>query len=35
MYMGDVKSKTFIDANAASATFVAAAAQPTSDVYPS
>ena len=30
MYIGDVKSKTFIDANAASATFVAAAAQPTS-----
>ena len=30
MYMGDVKSKTFIDTNASSATFVAAAAQPTS-----
>ncbi len=29
MYMGDVKSKTFIDSNASSATFVAAAAQPT------
>ena len=29
MYMGDVKSKTFIDTNASSATFVAAAAQPT------
>ena len=28
--MGDVKSKTFIDTNASSATFVAAAAQPTS-----
>tara|TARA_R100000900_G_scaffold103427_1_gene80303 strand:- start:134 stop:736 length:603 start_codon:yes stop_codon:yes gene_type:complete len=28
MYIGDVKSKTFIDTNAASATFVAAAAQP-------
>ncbi len=30
MYMGDVKSKTFLDTNASSATFVAAAAQPTS-----
>ena len=30
MYIGDVKSKTFIDTNASSATFVAAAAQPTS-----
>ena len=30
MYMGDVKSKTFIDANAASATYVAVAARPTS-----
>ena len=29
-YMGDVKTKTFIDDNASSATFVAAAAQPTS-----
>ena len=29
MYMGDVKSKTFIDANASSNTFVAAAARPT------
>ena len=29
MYMGDVKSKTFIDTNASSGTFVAAAAQPT------
>jgi len=29
MYIGDVKSKTFIDANASTATFVAAAAQPT------
>ena len=29
MYMGDVKSKTFIDTNASSASFVAAAAQPT------
>jgi hypothetical protein len=29
MYMGDVKSKTFIDANASSNTFVAVAAQPT------
>jgi len=29
MYMGDVKSKTFIDSNASSTTFVAAAAQPT------
>ena len=28
--MGDVKSKTFLDTNASSATFVAAAAQPTS-----
>ena len=30
MYMGDVKSKTFLDTNASSATYVAAAAQPTS-----
>ena len=30
MYMGDVKSKTFIDTNASSTTFVATAAQPTS-----
>jgi hypothetical protein len=30
MYMGDVKSKTFIDANASSATYVAVAARPTS-----
>ena len=30
MYMGDVKSKTFIDANASSNTYVAAAARPTS-----
>ena len=30
MYMGDVKSKTFLDTNAASATYVAAAARPTS-----
>ena len=29
-YMGDVKTKTFIDDNASSATYVAAAAQPTS-----
>ena len=29
-YMGDVKTKTFIDDNASSATFVAAAARPTS-----
>jgi len=29
MYMGDVKSKTFIDANASSNTYVAAAARPT------
>ena len=29
MYMGDVKSKTFIDSNASSNTFVAAAARPT------
>ena len=29
MYMGDVKSKTFIDSNASSTTFVAAAARPT------
>lgn len=29
MYMGDVKSKTFIDANASSATYVAVAARPT------
>lgn len=29
MYIGDVKSKTFIDANASSNTFVAVAAQPT------
>ena len=29
-YMGDVKTKTFIDDNASSATFVAGAAQPTS-----
>ena len=29
MYMGDVKSKTFLDTNASSATFVAAAARPT------
>ena len=29
-YMGDVKTKTFIDDNASSATSVAAAAQPTS-----
>ena len=28
--MGDVKTKTFIDDNASSATYVAAAAQPTS-----
>ena len=28
-YMGDVKSKIFIDDNASTATFVAAAAQPT------
>ena len=30
MYMGDVKSKTFIDDNASSATYVAVAARPTS-----
>ena len=30
MYMGDVKSKTFIDSNASSNTYVAAAARPTS-----
>ena len=30
MYIGDVKSKTFLDTNASSATYVAAAAQPTS-----
>ena len=30
MYMGDVKSKTFIDSNASSATYVAVAARPTS-----
>jgi hypothetical protein len=29
MYMGDVKSKTFIDSNASSNTYVAAAARPT------
>ncbi len=29
MYMGDVKSKTFIDSNASSATYVAVAARPT------
>ena len=29
-YMGDVKSKIFIDDNASTNTFVAAAAQPTS-----
>ena len=29
-HMGDVKTKTFIDDNASSTTFVAAAAQPTS-----